>query len=392
MSHPWKLDCTEVVHSTKTVKLYISYERGSKFECPKCSKQCKVHDGRWREWRHLNIMDYYCYLHIKTPRITCETHGVLTYNRVPYARNESHYSFKFEEQIVTLAKELSVAALSRELEEPDANLRRVIKHYVSQGKKTIDCFDTRRIAVDEKSYKKGHNYITIFTDLDTGQPIYICKGRTEAVFEQFYGKLFDLNGDPHKINKISMDMSKSYISGQQIHFRHAETIFDRFHIKKALNQAIDKVRREEVKRVESLKNTRYIWLKNLNKLTDKQSRLLNQFLDDASLKTAKAYQLKIAFDQLWSINNSKVEDVLQAWIKAVSDSAIRQLIQFKNMIENHLEGVLNSFKSTITNAIAEGINSTAQLTKYRARGFKNVDNFIDMIYLTSGNLKYQFHH
>lgn len=116
--------------------------------------------------------------------------------------------------------------------------------------------------------------------------------------------MFDRNVDPNYVKQISTDMSRSYIAGQEAYFRQAEVIFDRFHIKKAINESVDKVRKAEVLKNVALKKTKYIWLKNEENLTDIQRESLSGFLKDASTNTAKAYQLKIAFDQLWRVQQN----------------------------------------------------------------------------------------
>ena len=119
------------------------------------------------------------------------------------------------------AKTISIRAMSLEIGEPDNNLWRVIHHYVKQGIASITCHKTTILGVDEKSYKKGHKYVSVFTELETGSVIYVCQGRDESVFARFYEELFNLCDDPNFIKKISMYMSKSYISGQKEYFPDA---------------------------------------------------------------------------------------------------------------------------------------------------------------------------
>lgn len=161
---PWLIEKIDVHHATKTVNVFINFEDGARFNCSKCDKNCKVYDSSYRVWRHLDLCDYRCYLNIKIPRTQCPEHGVKVLSYHPFGRQSTHYSFRFEELIMVKAKSMSIRALSLELGEPDKNLWRVINYYIEQGISNMDCSRTTKICVDEKSYKKGHNYVSIFTD------------------------------------------------------------------------------------------------------------------------------------------------------------------------------------------------------------------------------------
>lgn len=129
---------------------------------------------------------------------------------------------------------MSMIAVSHELGEPDNNLWRVFHHYVKN--EIIDSFnfiDVKRVCVDETAKKRGHSYISIFTDYDTGKVLFVTDGRGKEVFELFYGWLWDNGGHPGSIELFSMDMSKSYIAGRKENFGRSEVVYDRFHIKNA---------------------------------------------------------------------------------------------------------------------------------------------------------------
>ena len=342
-------------------------------------------------WRHLDICDYCCYLNIKIPRTVCQNDGVKVIEKLPFARMNTHYSFQFEQLIMKRIKNVAVSTLAGEIGEPDNNLWRVFQHYIQEALNSIDCSKTIRIGIDEKSYKKGHKYVTIFTDLDKASVIFVCEGKDESTLARFYEKLFDMIGDPNNIKLICMDMSKSFISGQKEYFSWAEVVFDKFHIKKSLNEAVNKVRKQEVATNETLKNTKYLWLKNPCNLTSKQEDLLATFLAESSTNTAKAYTCRIEFDQLWNVQQNAVEPLLKQWMDRCESINLNPLNKFVNTIKNHYQGVIKAMKSLFTNALSEGLNSVFQLAKFRARGFRNIDNFINMIYFTGNDFKFKFH-
>lgn len=331
--------------------------------------------------RHLDLFDYRCYLNIKTPRLKCKRDGVKVAHVDKWSRKGGHYSLKFDSLILRLCREMSMVAVSRELGEPDNNLWRSFHYQVN--KLIIDKFDfaeVKRVCVDETAIKRGHNYVTIFTDYDTGTVLYVTEGRKKEVFSLFYGWLWDKGGHPGNIELFSMDMSKSYQAEQKANFAGSKIVFDRFHIKKGLNKAINTVRKNEVKEVESLKKTKYIWLKNEANLTDKQKHTLDEFLDDSSLNTAKAYLLKNGFDQLWDVQSLAVEPLLESWLNRALSLKLKSINYFVKSVINNMDGIINSITTGITNAVSEGLNSVMQIAKSRARGYRNINNFATMIY------------
>jgi len=148
-----------------------------------------------------------------------------------------------------------------------------------------------------------------------------------------------------------MDMSPSFIQGCKENFPLASITFDKFHIMKLVNQALDQVRREESKTQSSLKYTRYLWLKNLNNLTDKQNEKLNVLLEDPYLKTAKAYALKLSFQDFWNCSFEEAECFLFDWIRKAKRTQLEPLIQVANTINRHWDGIIRWFKSNINNGV-----------------------------------------
>lgn len=381
VQYPWIISEVKTQPQNKVVDVFIKFEKGSSFHCPVCGELCPVYDSVEKRVRYLDLFDYRCYLNIKVPRVNCPKCGVKTSHSDNWSRPGSHYSKKFEAKIMRLSKEMSMSAVSKELGEPDNNLWRVFHYYIKTD--IFDEFDfnaVKRVCVDETACKRGHSYITIFTDYDTGTVLFVTEGRSKEVFDLFYGWLWDKGGFPGAIELFCMDMSKSYIAGQKEYFAGTETVFDRFHIKKCLNKAVSNVRKNEAKTVHELKKTKYIWLKNEKKLTEKQRLELNSFLDDSSLDTAIAYMLKQGFDQIWNVQINAAEPLLETWVQKAVDTKLKPIVSFADTVYRHFEGILNAIETGITNAVSEGINSVVQLARTRARGFRNVQNYIAMVY------------
>ena len=392
LENPWYIEKIDIQNQNKVVDIIMSYKRGSKFKCVQCEQECSIHDSSIRRIRHLDIFEYRCYLNIKVPRINCDKHGIKSIGSTNIFRQGSHYSYLLEYKIMRLCREMSMSAISKEIEEPDSNLWRVFHYYAQKGIDNDICLEsTSRIAVDETASKRGHNYVTVFTDMDSGDVILVEEGRTKEVFKKLYGWMFDKGGHPKNIELFSMDMSKSYKAGRRDNFGHSSEVYDRFHIKKSLNEAVNKVRKKEVVHCEELKKTKYIWLKNETKLKIEEKKQLADFLEDGSYETAKAYQLKTSFDQLWRVQSNAIEPMLKQWLQSAIDTGLKPLNSFVNTVLNNYEGIMMSFKTGITNAISEGINSVIQLARTRARGFRNIGNFKAMIYFLGNDQIFNIH-
>jgi len=183
-------------------------------------------------------------------------------------------------------------------------------------------------------------------------------------------------------------MSLAFISGIENSFPNASITFDKFHVMKLMNEAVDRVRREEQSHNALLKKTRYVWLKNPENLTIKQKELLTP-LKELRIKTMKAYNIKLALRDFWNYRYRKsAQAYLKRWYYWATHSRLNPVIDCAKMIKHHWIGVTNYIKTKIDNGILEGTNSLIQAAKDSARGFRSTKNFITTIYLRTGKLKF----
>ena len=180
-------------------------------------------------------------------------------------------------------------------------------------------------------------------------------------------------------------MSPAFIPGVEAQFPQARLTFDKLHVLKLLNTAVDNVRRQEQRERPELKHTRYLWLKNPERLSAQQRSILETLRPKSlNLKTVKAYQIRLAFQELWEQPPALAERFLKKWYFWATHSRLEPIKQCAKTIKNHWQGILNWFESLVNNGILEGINSMIQAAKARARGYRSLKYFITMIYLISG--------
>jgi transposase len=256
-----------------------------------------VYDSEERTWRHLDFFQHKAYLHARQPRTDCPDCGVLTVN-VPWARPKSDFTLLFEALILALARQMPVQAIARLVGEHDTRLWRILKAYVDKARSEADFSGVTEIGVDETSCRKGHHYITLFVDSQVPKVLFATEGKDKETVSCFRQDLIDHRGDPENIKNFCSDLSPAFISGVNEHFPNADLTFDKFHIVKIINEAVDEVRRSETKANPWLKGSRYLWLKNPGNLSAKQRDRLDS-LKGLHSKTSRAYAIKLSFQGLF---------------------------------------------------------------------------------------------
>ncbi len=348
-----------------------------------------THDTEFKDWRHLNFFQHETYLHARVPRAGCSDCGPHVVD-LPWARLGSGFTLLFEAFIMTLAKQMPVNAIARLVGEHDTRLWRILKHYVDEARKHLDMSEVHRAGVDETSRKKHHQYVSVVMDLDQSSVLYATEGKGAEVIESFAQDLEAHGGDRSNIEEVCCDMSPAFISGVKQYLPEAQLTFDKFHVLKVINEAVDKVRIEEQRQQpELLKKSKYIWLKNPDNLNDHQKeRLASLRLKDLNLKTARAYHIRLNFQDFWKQSPLEAESFLKRWYFWATHSRLEPIKQAAYTIKRHWDGVLRWATSRINNGILEGINSLIQAAKARARGYRSARNFITMIYIIAGKLEF----
>jgi transposase len=223
--------------------------------------------------------------------------------------------------------------------------------------------------------------------LDQSSVLFATEGREAETFGHFVRDLEAHGGDPLRIRDVSMDMSPAHQKGLKEHLPFARITFDRFHVVKRLNEAVDQVRQAERKEAPELARTRYLWLRNTGTLSTMQREALDiLLLEQPHLKTVQACQLKLAFQDLWELGGSAARRMLDAWCAWAETSGLRPMVRFARTVQAQKEGILRWFQTRISNGILEGLSSLIQTTKARASGYRSTRNFIAMLYLMHAKL------
>lgn len=390
LTNPWRVVDSKFQPADRRLDLYLDFDRGARFGCPTCGAKCPVHDTVEKEWRHLNFFQYQAYLHARLPRISCEKDGVLQIDP-PCARAGSGFTLLFEAFVLTLAKDMPVLAIADLVGEHDTRIWRIIRHNVDAARKKLDMSKVTKVGFDETSSRRGHDYISIFVDMDEKRVLFATPGKDSDVVQAFVKDLREHGGEPQKIVQASIDMSPAFIKGTADHLPNAAITFDKFHVTKLISEAIQETRRKEQKEspahYELLKHSRFSLLKNaVNRKSDDEEKLTKIRLSKLHLKTAKAWRMKEAFRDAYNLVGDLGERALTKWCQWAKRSGIEAMAGAAETILKNWIGVVQYFHSRLTNAILESINGRIQAARAKARGYRNKTYMACILYLIAGRL------
>jgi len=385
---PWEVKGFQFSAETHRLDIEIDFLRGAELPCPICGVLSKVHDTVEKSWRHLDFFQHSAYLSARVPRCICKEHGVKLV-QVPWARPGSGFTLLFEALIMMLVPAMPVRSAANLMGEHDTRLWRVIQHHVDEARAEVNMSEVTCVGIDETAAKRGQDYITLVMDMDEKKVLFAVEGKGNETLKAFKEDLIAHNGDPEKIKEASLDMSAAFIKGLCEQFPNAHLTFDRFHVMKMVNKALDEVRRKESKDRPELKKTRYCWLKNPSNLNAQQEATLQE-LKTSNLLTAEAYRMKLTLQDFYEQSNPKAaRHFLTEWCQMVQESTLKPMKKVAGTLLKHIEGVLRWFTSGLTNGLLESINSLIQAAKSKARGYRTSRNLITIAYLIAGKLNFK---
>jgi transposase len=384
--------------------------RGRLYRCP-CGWATRArYDVSRRRWRHLDLFAQQTWLEADIARIDCHACEQIRTEDVPWARPGARCTRQVEDKIAWLAQRMdksAIAALMRcAWRTVDAVVRRVVNEHLTADGEFDRLNGLRRIGVDEISYKRGHKYLTVIADHDTGRVVWISLNRTQAAFEEFTTAL-----GPQRcaqISAITMDMSPIYRPVAARTLPNARICFDPFHLIKWANEALDLVFQRVYRDVHdrllfasqySLANwrtARFLLRSGAENLSPDQDKLLERLrLED--LELSRAWELKEGLRDLYRNANADrragrepdpttIRTYLTQWCQAAADSKINAFRNLAKRVRNHFEGILAAVELGLSNSRLEGVNSKIRVIQRRGYGHQHPDTLAAMIHLCLGGI------
>lgn len=390
LPEPWRVTDVELRDEASEVIVQVGVGRALKLSCPQCGEPMVGYDHRRRQWRHLDTCQYKTIIEADVPRGQCPTHGVRQI-QVPWAEEGSRFTALFEALAIDWLRETSQTAVARRLRLTWSQVHGIMNRAVARGLARRKREVIPYLGIDETSFQKRHEYVTVVCDLLNRRVLYVADGRSKDSIDGFYKGLTptQLEG----IEGVAMDMWRPYVSSTQAWVPDAEgkIVFDKFHVVAHLFKALDDVRKQENRHLRkqgdtTLTGTKYLWLKGRDRF-DPDSWLEFSQLRESSLKTARAWAIKEAFSHFWSyVYLGSARKFFQQWYSWAIRSQLEPIKKVARMFKARLENILTYLTHRITNAIAEGINAKIQWIKRTAHGFGNRDNFRAAILFHCGGL------
>jgi transposase len=374
--------------------------------CPHCNAPDQgVHDRLGRQWRHLDFFQFEAWLHAEVPRVACSACGQTSQIAVPWAREGSGFTALFEALALSLCQELPVRQAAALLRCSDKQLWRRIEHHVSAARALDDMSQVSVVGIDETSLRKGQSYITVVHDLQAKRLLFACQGRDHQAVVDFADDLKAHGGDPAQIAHVCQDMSAAYAKGVGLALEQAQISYDRFHVIAMANEAMDGVRRQEMKEEPQalkqalgdndrklLKSLTWGMRRNPQGWSAKQTNAMH-WLQHSSLKSARAWRLKMALRTVYAKaaeenSSAQAKTDLLGWISWARRSRLEPFKKLASTLKQRIDGVVRGMLDNRSNAYVEAMNGLLQQAKRAARGFRTATHFIAIAYLRMSKLKH----
>ena len=373
-------------------------------KCPHCARaNVRGYDhAPERRWRHLNLCQLPTEIVCALPRGECLDCQKIYTVRAPWEGRSRGLTQEFEAFALTLMRVMPVSKAGEILGETDQKLWRALFAHVDAAWTELSWDGVVWVGADEMNRKKGHNYLTVFVDLQAKRVLLAVEGKDAGTWERFADQLHAHNGHPKAITQIAIDMSPAYLKGARDHFGNAVISYDKFHVVSQVAKAVEEVRRKEARTDASarahLEKTCWLWRKNPERWTKRESRRWEQ-LRDKPLVTGLAYAMRLEFQKAYAAGSAALARSRFVewcrWVKteaqAMADGLLAPMLQAAEMVERHLEGILGHWQKGLTTAFLEGLNSLFSATKRKARGYRSTEYQIAMLYFVAGKLEIPYY-
>ena len=383
----------DIINFPESMIIEIHFRVGSRGKCPECRKFCSTYDTSRsaRLFSYVPIWGFPVYFSYKPRRISCSAHGILT-EYLPWVNGKEQMTSSYKIFLGRWAKRLSWAEVAQVFHTSWDTVYKSVKWLVEQGLINRSLEKIESLGIDELQVFNGHNYMTLVYQIDRHckRLLWCGKGRTSKTLLKFFRSL---GRERSKMIKyICTDMWQPYLRVISKKIPWALNILDRFHIMKKFNDAVDTIRREESRldyhSEKYLKNSRWVFLKRQENLTEKQVIKLKDLLK-RNLKSVKAYLLKNDFLQFWQFEKKdEAGQFLKDWCTRTNHTKLIPMKKVSNMLLNKSDLILNWFDTNprLSSGIVEGFNNKAKLTIKKAYGFKNEKYLQYALYHTLGKL------
>ena len=344
----------------------------------------KLYDRRSRTWRHLDLAGLELHLRYQLRRIDCPRCGVVV-EMVPWAQSSSGFTTAFEEATAFLAQRADQSSVMRLMRVAWRTVGRIVARVAERLGVADPLADLTHIGIDELSYRRHHEYITVVVNHLTGRVVWAAPGKNAETLLSF----FDALGSERcaKLEAVTIDMSGAYKKAVSEAAPHATIVFDRFHVQRLVHDALDEVRRAQMREIKgtdqarAIKRTRFALQKNPWNLTTAEKKRLSD-VQRLNQPLYRAYLLKEAFAEILDRQQVHVaRQKLEEWMAWARRSRLAPFVKVARTIRRHLDGILAYVATGLNNGRSEGLNGKIRTLTRRAFGFHDANSLIGYIFL-----------
>jgi transposase len=406
LGEAWRVTTVDYLERERKVRICVeeTAQLWASQECPHCGqRQVSGYDhAPERRWRHLNVFQLESEIVCSLPRGQCRDCQKVFTARAPWEGRSPRCTQEFEAFALTLMREMPVKKAGEILGETDQKLWRMLFAHVDAAWAALSWENVIWVGADEMNRRKGHNYLTVFVDLEAKRVLVAVEGKDATVWERFAEALGRHNGHPKAIRQVAIDMSPAYVKGVKENFGNAVIVFDKFHVVSQVADAVDEVRRAETRQDAearaALEKTCWLWRKNPEGWTEREALRWEQ-LKDKPLVTGLAYAMRLELQRAYAAGTARVArsrfvhwcQWVRAEAAALPSGLLEPMRKAANMVERHLEGILGHWQQGLTTAFLEGLNSLFSATKRKARGYRTSAYQIAMLYFVAGKLEIPYY-
>jgi transposase len=409
LGQEWRVAAAEYETEPRERFVIVLEERPELWKALKCPQPTCGHGEiagydhtETRRWRHLDAFGKPTEFLCRVPRARCPKCHHTWRVPVPWEGQSKHFTPEFEAFALTLMREMPMLRAAAILGTSDTTLWRLLLVQVAEAYAALEWSDLVHVGVDEMNRRKGHYYLTVFADLVARRVVFATEGKDHTTFVRFAEEILRHNGHPKAITQVAMDMSKGYCKGAEENLPNAKISLDRFHVVALANEAMDEVRRAEAREADKatlLKKTLYLFRKAPESLSPSETARLDS-LDLKHLAVGQAYEIKEELRDIYQSSATKDRARYRwahwiNWVRAKCErmgSLLDPMKRLAQTVQDHMEGILGHWTSGLTTGFLEGLNSVFSAVKRKARGYRNSEYMIAMLYFVAGKLRFPFSH
>jgi len=367
----------EIDEQNKTLDLWVRRKRGNrKLECSGCGRRFSdAYDCRERAVRDLPWSEFKTSVHIEVYRVKCPGCGVRV-EKVPLLPSKAPFSKRFEDAVGQACESAAARQVARRFSLTESTVRAIDLRYLERWDATRRQPALRQMGVDEIYRGKNDKFLTVVSNLETGEPLWFGKERKKETLDEFFRTQLR-SGQRRRIEAACVDMWEPFRLSLEEWVPGCRIVYDKFHIIQHANDAVDEVRRAEFFRKgremrDVIKGKKWLLLSRWKNLAPRQRGVLNR-LFQLNRRVFKAYLLKESLEQLWDYRyEGAMLNYLRKWLDQLRWQRLPPFQKLAEMLLKHLDGILNYCRTKVRFGVVEAINGNIRMLINRGRGYKNM--------------------